>query len=62
MGGDGKIFLVDESGRLTVIAAIEELTLLHTADFQEDVYATPAVVDGRLYLRTASNLYCFGLK
>ena len=62
VGGDGKIFLVDESGRLTVIAASEELTLLHTADFQEDVYATPAVVDGRLYLRTASSLYCFGLK
>ena len=60
--GDGKLFLVDEQGRLTVVAATDELTLLHTSDFQEDVYATPALVDGRIYLRTASSLYCFGLK
>ena len=60
--GDGKLFLVDEQGRLTVVAATDELTLLHTSDFQEDVYATPAIVDGRIYLRTASSLYCFGLK
>ena len=26
--------------------------LLHQARFREDVYATPALVDGRIYLRT----------
>ena len=29
--------------------------------FGEDTYATPAIVDGRIYLRTAGHLYCFGL-
>ena len=62
VAGDGKIFLVDEAGRLTVVAANENLSLLQTADFQEGVYATPAVADGRLFLRTVSSLYCFGLK
>jgi len=28
------------------------------ADFEEQVIATPAIADGRLYVRTAANLYC----
>jgi hypothetical protein len=26
----------------------------------EDIYATPAIEDGRIYVRTVSFLYCFG--
>jgi outer membrane protein assembly factor BamB len=62
VGGDGKIYLLDEIGRLTVISATDKAEVLHTADFKEDVYATPALVDGRIYLRTAKALYCFGPK
>jgi outer membrane protein assembly factor BamB len=62
VAGDDKIFLVDEPGRLSVVAANDELSLLHTADFKEAVFATPAVIDGRIYLRTASRLFCFGFK
>ncbi len=62
VAGDGKVYLVDETGRLTVVSATDELKLLHTAEMKEDVYATPAIVDGRIYLRTANGLYCFGLK
>jgi outer membrane protein assembly factor BamB len=61
VAGDDKIYLIDEQGRLTVVKANETLEVLHTADFQEAAFATPAVVDGRLYLRTASALYCFGI-
>ncbi|MEC7556867.1 MAG: PQQ-binding-like beta-propeller repeat protein, partial [Planctomycetota bacterium] len=25
----------------------------------EETYATPAIVDGRIYLRTNGHLYCF---
>lgn len=62
VAGDGKVYVLDEIGRLTVIAATDQAEVLHTADFKEDVYATPAIVDGRIYLRTAKALYCFGLK
>ncbi|HEY0983437.1 outer membrane protein assembly factor BamB family protein, partial [Schlesneria sp.] len=62
VAGDGKVYLVDEPGRLTVVSATEQLNLLHTSDMKEDVFATPAIVDGRIYLRTAGHLYCFGLK
>ena len=32
---------------------------LSVADLAEEVAATPALADGRLYLRTRSALYCF---
>lgn len=60
VAGNDKIFLVDEPGRLTVVSANAELNVLHTADFNDPVYGTPAIVDGRIYLRTASGLFCFG--
>jgi hypothetical protein len=30
------------------------------AKFDEDFYATPAIVDGRIFARTTESLYCFG--
>ncbi len=61
VAGDGKVFLLDKHGRLTVISATAKFEVLHTAEFHEDVFATPAIVDGRIYLRTAKALYCFAL-
>jgi len=60
VAGDGKVYLFDDAGRLTVISSYADWTILHQADFQEEVYATPALVDGRIYLRTKGHLYCFG--
>jgi outer membrane protein assembly factor BamB len=59
VAGDGKIYLLSEEGKLTVISATGEWQVLHTADFAENVYATPAIVDGHIYLRTTGHLYCF---
>ncbi len=61
VAGDGKVYLLSESGLLTVLAAgrgVEEP--LHSADFDEPCYATPALEDGRIWLRTQGHLYCFG--
>jgi outer membrane protein assembly factor BamB len=60
VAGDGKVFLVSERGRLTVVTAAGEWKELATADFGENVYATPALADGRVYLRTTGHLYCLG--
>lgn len=62
VAGDGKVYLISDRGKLTVVSAEKEWKELWTADFKEDVYATPALVDGRIYLRTAGHLYCFGKK
>jgi outer membrane protein assembly factor BamB len=61
VAGDGKIYFLDERGRLTVVRAGRDWRVLASSDFEEDVYATPAVADGRIYLRTVGHLYCFGL-
>jgi len=62
VGGDGKVFLLSQQGELTVLSARPDWEVLHTADFGEEIFATPAVIDGRIYLRTAKHLYCFGEK
>lgn len=55
-----KIYLLSEKGQLTVVSAADSWEVLHSADFNEPGYATPAIADGRLYLRTGETLYCFG--
>ncbi len=61
VAGDGKIYLLNERGRLTVVQAGRDWRVLGASDFEEDTYATPAIAGGRIYLRTAGHLYCFGL-
>lgn len=61
VAGDGKIYLVNERGRLTVVQAGRAWRVLSSSDFADDVYATPALAGGRIYVRTTGHLYCFGL-
>ncbi len=61
VAGDGKIYLLSEDGQLTVISSVADWKILHTAAFGENTYATPAIVDGQIFLRTAGHLYCFGI-
>ena len=60
VAGDGKVYLLSEEGKLTVVDAKDQWQVLATADFGEPVFATPALVAGRIYLRTQGHLYCFG--
>jgi len=60
VAGDGKVYLFSQKGESTVLSAADGWTTLSTADFGEDGFATPAIVDGRIYLRTNGHLYCFG--
>lgn len=60
--GDGKIYLLSERGKLTVVSAAREWEELASSDFKEDAYATPALVDGKIFLRTTGHLYCFGIR
>ena len=32
------------------------------SDLGEEIYSSPAIVDGRVYVRTLGNLYCFGFE
>lgn len=62
VAGDDKLYLLNQLGELTVVSAAGEWQVLAEAEFGEETYATPAIVDGRIYLRTTGHLYCFGLE
>lgn len=60
VAADGKLYIASEKGKLAVIKAGPQWEPIHVADFDSGIYATPALAGGRLYLRTATHLYCFG--
>ncbi len=47
---------------MTVVSAEAQWRVLSRSRFEADIYATPALVDGKIYLRTSEYLYCFGEK
>ena len=59
---DGKLYIVNRKGVVTVVAADPDtFTILSTHSFGEKpVDSSIAIAGGKLYLRTAENLYCFG--
>jgi outer membrane protein assembly factor BamB len=59
VGADGKIFTASHEGNVSVIRAGAEWEPLAVNRMEDEIYATPAPVDGRLYLRTRTALYCF---
>lgn len=56
----GRIYFIDLDGVLTVVRAGAQWEIIHTLPLNERGNATPAIADGRLYVRTHANLYCFG--
>jgi outer membrane protein assembly factor BamB len=60
VGADGKVFLVSQDGTLSVISAKGEWEIVSVNPLEDEVFATPAFADGRMYVRTKSALYAFG--
>ncbi len=61
VAGDGKIYMVSESGKVAVLKTDGSLDPVAVSDLDDMVYATPAIADGRIYIRTRSALYAFGV-
>ncbi len=59
---DGKLYVINEKGAVFVLNASKDLEVLAKNDLKEQVYASPAVANGRMYIRTFDNLYCIGTK
>ena len=62
VAGDGKVIFVSNDGTVTVMQAGGEYEVLSTARFDHTVFATPALADGRAYIRMGGKLFCFGQK
>jgi outer membrane protein assembly factor BamB len=59
---DGKLFSLAGNGRITVLSLGPKPRILASNELGEDTYASPAIVDGTIYIRTHTRLYAFGLK
>ena len=61
VAGGGKIYCASESGVVVVLRAnVSRRVLLSHNDLGERIMATPALVDGKLYVRTVDHLWAFG--
>ncbi|MDQ1592724.1 MAG: hypothetical protein QOG71_3351 [Pyrinomonadaceae bacterium] len=60
VAADGKVFLVGQGGQVSVLKATGDWEVLAVNELDDEVYATPAIADGRVYIRTRSALYSFG--
>ena len=55
-----KIIAASVKGVVTVIQIDDELKLLARNDFGENIFATPAIAENKIYLRTSGHLYALG--
>ena len=60
VAANGQIYLASLSGKVIVIkAGGDRPEILHQADFGDRIFATPALVGERAYVRTHNKLYAF---
>jgi len=59
VAADGRIYLASEDGNIAVIRAGGDWEVLSANNIGESCYATPALSDGDIYLRTDEALYRF---
>ena len=60
VAADGMVFLASSEGKVTVLKAAAEWEVIRVNDLADEVHATPALSEGRIYVRTHGGLYCFG--
>jgi hypothetical protein len=60
VAGDGVVLMASDGGTVVLLKASDKFEPLGRVQFDEAILATPALVDGKLYLRTDRHLYAFG--
>jgi outer membrane protein assembly factor BamB len=58
VAGDGKVYMVSETGETFVLRAGREANILAKNDLGERMIASPAISNGRLFLRSDGTLFC----
>ena len=59
---DGKIYITNEDGLTTVMKAGDKFEVLAENDLADYTLASPAISDGRIYMRTTTHLWAIGNK
>ena len=55
-----RVYLMDKSGIMHIFNADKEYVLLSEPELGEDSWATPALIDNRIYIRGHTHLFCIG--
>jgi len=59
VAADGKLFILNESGKLAVLESGRDWRVLAVNDLGENCYATPAIADGVIVVRSERDLWAF---
>ena len=62
VAGDGKVYLLSETGETIVLKAGREFQIVARNDLGERLVASPAISNGQLFMRTDDYLFCIGTK
>ena len=57
---EGRLYCISKHGQIVVLAASRKFEVLARMELGEKTFATPAVANGAMYLRTQSRLYSLG--
>jgi outer membrane protein assembly factor BamB len=57
---EGKILMTSEDGDTFIVKAGPKHEIIGTNSIGEAVYASPAIAEGRIFIRGEKNLYCIG--
>ena len=60
VAADGKIYFCSRNGVVIVVEAGDKFKILAQNKIGERIFATAALVEGKIYLRTDKNMYAFG--
>jgi hypothetical protein len=55
---DGHVYFLADNGEMFVLKAGRKFELVGRNSIGEECYASPAISNGRLYIRTTGNIYC----
>lgn len=59
VAADNRIITASQEGRVAIIEAGPEWKILNVREFGEEIWATPAIDDGQVFIRTENALYGF---
>ena len=59
LAADGKVYIGDEDGDLTVFQASKEKKVLSQTNLGAPIYSTPVAANGALYVSSNTHLFCF---
>jgi outer membrane protein assembly factor BamB len=60
VGANGRVYIASQNGVVVVLDAGEAFKVLARNKLDEQLFATPAVLDGHIYLRGDTHMFAFG--